>query len=53
MSLQVADDRADEWGDAYVRFAASLYRDHPFYESAEQVAMVQRMLASISLEPKA
>jgi RNA polymerase sigma factor (sigma-70 family) len=50
---EVADERADEWGDAYVRFAASLYRDHPFYEPAEQVAMVRRMLASISLEPKA
>jgi hypothetical protein len=50
---EVAEDRADEWGDAYVRFAASLYRDHPFYEPAEQVAMVQRMLASVSLEPKA
>jgi hypothetical protein len=36
-----------------MQFAASLYRDHPFYEPAEQVAMVQKMLASISLEPKA
>jgi RNA polymerase sigma factor (sigma-70 family) len=50
---EVADGRADEWGDAYMQFAASLYRDHPFYEPAEQVAMVQKMLASISLEPKA
>ena len=49
---ELAGDRADEWGDAYGRFAARLYRDHPFYEPAEQVAMVQRMLASISLEPK-
>jgi len=48
---QVADERADEWGDAYVRFAASLYRGHPFYEPAEQVTMVRRVLASISLEP--
>ena len=50
---EVAAGRADEWGDAYMQFAASLYRDHPFYEPAEQVAIVQRMLASISLEPKA
>jgi RNA polymerase sigma factor (sigma-70 family) len=50
---EVAAGRADEWGDAYMQFAASLYRDHPFYEPAEQVAMVQKMLASISLEPKA
>jgi hypothetical protein len=50
---EVADGRADEWGDAYMQFAASLYRDHPFYEPADQVAMVRRMLASISLEPKA
>ena len=49
----VADDRADEWGEAYVKFAASLYRDQPFYEPAGQVAMVREMLASISLDPRA
>lgn len=49
----VADERADEWSEAYARFAASLYRGHPFYEPAKQVAMVRQMLASISLEPTA
>jgi len=47
----VADDRADEWSEAYMKFAAGLYRDHPFYEPAQQVEMVRQMLASISLEP--
>jgi RNA polymerase sigma factor (sigma-70 family) len=47
---QVADARAEEWGDAYLKFASSLYRGHPFYEPAGQVAMLRRMLASISLD---
>jgi RNA polymerase sigma factor (sigma-70 family) len=48
---EVADDRAAEWSAAYTRLAAALYRDHPFYESADQAAMVRTVLASISLEP--
>jgi RNA polymerase sigma factor (sigma-70 family) len=46
----VAGERADEWSEAYDKFAASLYRGHPFYEPSKQVAMVRQMLASISLE---
>jgi RNA polymerase sigma factor (sigma-70 family) len=47
----VAGNRADEWGSAYMEFAASLYRDHPFYEPDEQVAILRKALTSISLEP--
>jgi RNA polymerase sigma factor (sigma-70 family) len=42
----VAEARADEWGEA-----ASLYRDHPFYEPAEQVDLIRQMLNKISFEP--
>lgn len=45
----VADERAEQWSEAYMQFAASLYRDHPFYEPAEQVAIARRMLEQISL----
>jgi RNA polymerase sigma factor (sigma-70 family) len=45
-----ADRRADELSDAYFEFASGLYRDHPFYEPADQVALARRMLASISLD---
>jgi RNA polymerase sigma factor (sigma-70 family) len=47
---EVCDERAEEWSDAYMKFAASLYRNHPFYEPAEQVEITRRMLASISLD---
>lgn len=50
---EVASERADEWGDAYMELAASLYRDHPFYEPAEQVDILRKALPSISLEPTA
>jgi RNA polymerase sigma factor (sigma-70 family) len=50
---EVAGERADEWGEAHAKFASSLYRNHPFYEPAKQVAMVREMLAGISLEPRA
>jgi hypothetical protein len=42
----VAEQRADEWTEA-----ASFYRDHPFYEPSEQVALIRRMLDTISFEP--
>ena len=48
----VADARAEEWSEAYMQHAASLYRDHPFYEPAEQAAIVRLMLESVSLEPE-
>jgi RNA polymerase sigma factor (sigma-70 family) len=48
----VAESRADGWRDAYMKVAADLYRDHPFYEPAEQVIMLRRALASVSLNAK-
>jgi len=30
-----------------------VYRDHPFYEPAEQVDLLRKMLPSIPLEPGA
>jgi RNA polymerase sigma factor (sigma-70 family) len=50
---EVADERADELEDAYMKLAASVYRNHPFYEPAEQVAMLREALKKISLEPPA
>jgi RNA polymerase sigma factor (sigma-70 family) len=50
---EVADDRADELMDAYMKVAASVYRSHPFYEPSEQVEMLRRALTTISLEPPA
>lgn len=50
---EVADDRADELMDVYMKVAASVYRSHPFYEPSEQVEMLRRALTTISLEPPA
>ena len=50
---EVAGKRADEWGDEYMKLAASVYRGHPFYESAEQVELLRKMLPSIPLDPTA
>ena len=47
----VADKRAAEWGEAYDELATALYQGHPFYETAEQAALVRQALANISLEP--
>lgn len=41
----MAGDRADELGEAYMEVAAQVYRGHPFYEPAEQVATLRRALA--------
>ena len=49
----VAEDRAGELIDAYMKVAAQVYRDHPFYEPAEQVATLRRALQAVSLEPPA
>jgi RNA polymerase sigma factor (sigma-70 family) len=49
----VADDRAGELIDAYMNVAAHVYRDHPFYQPAEQVAALRQALAAISLGPPA
>jgi RNA polymerase sigma factor (sigma-70 family) len=47
----VADGRAGELVDAYMKVGAQVYRDHPFYEPAEQAVILRRVLESISLEP--
>jgi RNA polymerase sigma factor (sigma-70 family) len=46
---EVADDRADELTDAYMKVAADVYRNHPFYEPAEQAAILRRALEGVSL----
>ncbi len=50
---EVADERAGELADAYERVAADVYRNHPFYEPAEQAAILRRALANVSLAPPA
>jgi|ERR1017187_9729161 RNA polymerase sigma factor (sigma-70 family) len=50
---EVAGDRAGELTDAYMKVAARVYRDHPFYEPAEQVATLRQALKTVSLEPPA
>lgn len=50
---EVAGKRADEWGDAYMKVAAHVYRGHPFYEPAEQAALLRKVLPSIPMEPTA
>jgi RNA polymerase sigma factor (sigma-70 family) len=50
---EVAGERAEEWSDAYMKLAASVYRDHPFYEPAEQVEILRKELPSIPLDPTA
>ena len=49
----VAGGRAGELIDAYMKVAAQVYRDHPFYEPAEQVEMLREALKTVSLEPPA
>jgi len=49
----VAGQRAEEWGDAYSKLSAKVYRDHPFYEPAQQVAMLRKVLPSMPLGPTA
>lgn len=50
---EVADDRASELIDAYMKVAASVYRNHPFYEPPEQAAMLREALKTLTLEPPA
>jgi RNA polymerase sigma factor (sigma-70 family) len=47
----VSDGRAGELMDAYMKVGAQVYRDHPFYEPAEQAAMLREALKTVSLEP--
>ncbi len=48
---EVADERANELLDAYMKVGAAVYRDHPFYAPADQVAMLRKALATVSLRP--
>jgi RNA polymerase sigma factor (sigma-70 family) len=50
---EVADERAGELADAYETVAADVYRNHPFYEPAEQAAILRRALENVSLAPPA
>ncbi|MGB7761009.1 MAG: RNA polymerase sigma factor [Bryobacteraceae bacterium] len=50
---EVAGRRTGELMDAYMNVAAQVYRDHPFYEPAEQVAALRRALQTVTLEPPA
>lgn len=50
---EVAGDRAGELAEAYMKVAADVYRNHPFYEPAEQAAILRRALETVSLGPPA
>ena len=50
---EVADNRAGELTEAYMKVAADVYRNHPFYEPAEQAAILRRALETVSLGPPA
>lgn len=41
---EVAGGRADEIMETYMKVAANVYRGHPFYEPAEQAAMLRNAL---------
>jgi RNA polymerase sigma factor (sigma-70 family) len=49
----VADDRVGELTEAYMKVAADVYRNHPFYEPAEQAAILRRALEGVALGPPA
>jgi RNA polymerase sigma factor (sigma-70 family) len=46
---EVATQRAPEIFEAYMEVGASVYRDHPFYEPAEQAAILRRVLPTLTL----
>ena len=48
---EVADERAGEVLEAYMKVAQDEYRNHPFYERAEQVAKLRRALKDIAIQP--
>lgn len=45
---EVAAERAPELFDTYMQTAASVYRDHPFYEPSEQAAILRQVLPSLT-----
>jgi RNA polymerase sigma factor (sigma-70 family) len=44
----VADARADELGEAYMKVAEGVFRDHPFYEPAQQAERVRQVLKDLA-----
>ncbi len=48
---QVAWSRAGELTEAYMKAAAEIYGNHPFYEPAGQAAVLRRALDVVNLEP--
>ena len=48
---EVAPDRAGELQEAYMKVAADVYRNHPFYEPAEQAAKLRQVLNGVTLDP--
>ncbi len=46
---EVAAQRAPEIFEAYMEAGASVYRGHPFYEPAEQTAILRRVLPTLTL----
>ncbi len=46
---EVAGSRADEIEEAYRKAGNDVYRNHPFYEPAEQSAILRRVLEATSL----
>ncbi len=49
----VSDDRASELMEAYMKVAASVYRDHPFYEPSQQAAILRDALKNVTLDAPA
>jgi len=49
----VAGSRADELSEAYMKVAAEVYRDHPFYEPPEQIERLREALKTVLLDPPA
>ncbi len=47
---EVADERAGGVLEAYMKVARDVYRNHPFYEPAEQVAKLRQVLETISMQ---
>jgi len=50
---EVADQRAGELSEAYMQVGAEVYRDHAFYEPAEQAAKLRDALRQVSLDAPA
>jgi RNA polymerase sigma factor (sigma-70 family) len=47
---EVAGDRTGELTDVYMKVAAQVYRDHPFYEPAEQIATLRQALQTMPVD---